>query len=380
MNNIKTHAGDSCLDQIHAHQNEAKYLFMSSDKLLRTFPPHNHASMTIAKCEEHIRLSHKDSPPPVDEMHEHSRKMKDKRSNYAAMIDLNPLAATLALTAEIFFFVIEGSFKAAAVLTEILETGIKASVASVPSVSLWMGAKELEAFVALTNGKPIVIIPDADWFANAEVNAFAYFCKARMMSYGATNVVVAAPPVGKDKKALWGINPYPYPKGSDPVPERLKGIDDFLGFGQGVFSDLMTVDVTPPEPEQLAALIRKELFYAEGLTPKAAGVKNCVNVLTAISIFAGGREMTDKGYGPGIVKRSLTSLGSAIGLNHIQAARAVVQLESIGLIEIAGDFSMLRGDPALLDEELVPVITIAKEFRSILSEPVKLGAVFPFLV
>lgn len=381
MNIVEKHKGDAALNQIHAHQDKAKYLFMSSDKIVRSYE-HDHSAMNIANLEEHLRNAHKGQElvPEVDETHEHQNKMKDKTSNYAALIDLNPLAAALGQDAEVWFFVIEGSFKAAAVLSEIVETGVKASVASVPSVSLWMGAKELQDFAKLVGDKPVVIVPDADWAKNADVNSFAFFCKSRLMSYGVKDVYVAAPPVGKDKKALWGMNPYPYPKGSEPVPERLKGIDDFLGFGNGVLSDLIVRDVIPPDAKTLAALVSKELFFASGgRKPSAAQVANCVKVLTALSVFSGGIEMTDKCIGPGMVQKTLTSIANAVGMDAKSVARVLVYLESIEFILIEGDFSALKGDPALIEQEMVPVIQIDPKFQSTLSDAVRLGDYFPFL-
>ncbi len=382
--------------EIHAHQKTAKYVFVSSDSTGSEYE-HDHSSMSIAKLAEHLRQSKGrrghvgKETPSVNELHFHDRKFKDKsKGNFASILNYNsPLAISMHEFAEVFFLGIEGSFKASSILTEIIETGINASVASVPSVSLWMDAPGLREFITeVVKGRPIVIVPDADWAKNANVNAFSYFCKARLLEYGATQVLIAAPPVGKNKKALWGINAHKAIKGPDGmitgytvVEERCKGIDDFLGFGKGRLSDLVARDVIPPDSDELKKFIRLGLTTINETSRgvKEKSVSNCAQILSAISIFAGGREMLDEKPEPGMVKRSLLSIGKAVGMDVKKVANAVTMLEEIGAIEVDGDFSQLRGDPALIDSQMVPVIWIDSRFRSTLSEPVRLGDVFPFL-
>lgn len=380
MRIVDEHAGVPS-NEIHAHQETAKYVFVSSDSDPETYE-HDHSRMSIASLEEHLRNAkpHKGKDeidwPEKDEMHEHSRSVKNRKKNYASILNYNsPLAISMHEEAEIFFLGIEGSFKASAILSELMEHGTRGSVASVPSVSLWMDAPGLREFVTeIVKDRPIVIVPDGDWAKNGNVNAFSFFCKARLLSYGAKQVLVAAPPVDENMNSLWAFNPA---KGED---DKCKGIDDFLGYGNGILSDLVARDVIPPNQDELRTFIKRELFLTgSGRAPESRAVESCVKVLTAISIFAGGRKMIHGAYDHGIIRRSLLSIGNAVAMSHVAVARSLVLLERIKAIEIDGDFAELKGDPALIDSLSIPVISVDSKFSSSLSDPVRLGDVFPFL-
>lgn len=197
----------------HYHEPWAKYVFPTAGRIDRTWTHdhrvkwHDHEGYSDKWIARHVAAEHGgseaawhgqrheharawDEATPathiarghgaidVDSEHLHTSRVKDKNSNLARRLDVHPAAMEKLRTAEVVFFAIEGCMKADAILAK------GAAVFSVPSVSLW-DCQELKAFVvAYLNGKEVVIVPDADWAANAQVVSQARLCHAALNRYG----------------------------------------------------------------------------------------------------------------------------------------------------------------------------------------------------
>ncbi len=201
-------------NEVHEHVPKAKYVFPPSGKRERRWH-HDHESYgdDSLKLKAHIERYHAGVNAPG--RHLHTRLVKDPTASLAKRLDMHPLARPLFAAAERVFFVIEGCFKADAVLSA------GEAVFSVPSVTLW-DADELPAFIdAYLTGKRVVIVPDADWIKNPAVISQARLCQSFLERHGVT-AHVAAP----------------------PQEAHHKGIDDFLGDG-GMLDDLTVIGRRP---------------------------------------------------------------------------------------------------------------------------------------
>src|SRR5207248_4178670 len=133
------------------------------------------------RLEAHLATKHKGQVPP-GLGDDHPGKRARKLRGDAARVDLNPLARPLMEDAEEVFLGLEGSIKGASMLSAVLDTGRKASVASVPSVTLWLAGPdqdELEILVrryGLQN-KRVYIVIDADGNQKPNVRAQALFAR-----------------------------------------------------------------------------------------------------------------------------------------------------------------------------------------------------------
>ena len=117
-------------------------------------------------------------------LHTHVSRVKDREKNHAERLDIHPWATERLEAARLVYFGIEGCLKADSILTAILKEDRPESVFSVPSVSLW-GAPELPKFVEKRlNGKPVVIVPDADWIYNPLVMEQARLCRTYLRRHG----------------------------------------------------------------------------------------------------------------------------------------------------------------------------------------------------
>ena len=160
---------------------------------------------------------------------------------WGKVIDVHPMSLDLLRTGvDRVYFVIEGSIKALAVLTEILRTGERAAVVSVPSVTLWDGA-QLAAFVQEhLLGREVVIIYDADGYENEIVISQALMLQDRLWNLGVEHVAVAAPPLTEDNEIDAKAHPV-------FVEVRSKGVDDYLALFDGTLDGLVVRErITDP--------------------------------------------------------------------------------------------------------------------------------------
>jgi hypothetical protein len=128
-------------------------------------------------------------------------------------IDVHPWALKLLPESRRVFFVLEGTLKNDAVLS----TG--EAVFSVPSVTLW-DPRELRRFAQqFLQDKIVFIVPDADWYLNPAVDRQALLVRSVIRREG-ISAHIAAPPI-------------------EGLKDGIKGVDDFLGFGEGAIAGLI---------------------------------------------------------------------------------------------------------------------------------------------
>jgi hypothetical protein len=242
------HAGDLSfpIDRVHAHEDFAKYLLAknATDRV-----PHDHTTdkrfqgtKGAEKLRDHLRSSHGDRQKGGE--HKHSRDVRGQ--HVADRIDIHPLALERLPDAERVFFVIEGTPKADAILTAILETDERACVFNVPSVTLWKNTKELRRFAPHLRDKQLVVVPDADWARNWQVKRQAILCRERVREIVGNEgaVCIAAPSVrDQDQKGCGCDAPSVDALGTCAIcGGYFKGVDDFLAAG-GALGDLSVLDI-----------------------------------------------------------------------------------------------------------------------------------------
>jgi hypothetical protein len=142
---------------------------------------------------------------PVDVVHKHApRAAKYVLLGDGSRIDLHPLARRLLPQAQIVYLVLEGTPKTDAVLSA---GGVAFGV---PSVTCWQ-EDELATFALQhLRDKIVIVVPDADWFTNWQVERQALKIRTWLRRHG-IDAYVAAPP--------------------HDATDYHKGIDDFLGAG-----------------------------------------------------------------------------------------------------------------------------------------------------
>jgi hypothetical protein len=274
-------------EEVHKHRHQAKYIFPSSGTY-KVVTEHNHTWMAqrIAKAQEaaqkakphtkearerdrklkraqdvyesHIAKKHKGEPEnqiveALTKKHLHTQTYKDKTQNFAARIDIHPLAVERFEGAEVVYFALEGCLKA----DSILSAG--APVLSVPSVTLWL-TPELEdpAFrLKYLHRKIVVIVPDGDWRENHRVITQSLFLQTYLKYYGIPAVVASTP------GAIY--------EGSG---HKVKGVDDFLGLGKGKLEDMEAVEKRVPYQ-----LIRETVVEMGG---RIDSIKRDIQVLSAL--------------------------------------------------------------------------------------------------
>jgi hypothetical protein len=180
----------------------------------------------------------------------------------AARLDVHLIAEVLFPFAERVFFVLEGSLKSDAVLSEILRTGVDASVFSVPSVTTWP-KHELEQFApAYLSGRQVIVIPDADWSRNSKVFAQAMHVRRRLRSLG-LDAHVAAPPATAEHECECKPNGITANRLTcDLCGGYLKGVDDFLAAG-GTLDDLHVLNREIPKTRWLQTITRDRLHLTK---------------------------------------------------------------------------------------------------------------------
>jgi hypothetical protein len=196
--------GDPRLDQVHSHQDVAKYCFISSAWVTQ-------------------QIQRKDGS-----WYDH--KEKDESESIARRLDVHPLAADR-LGAGLVYVGLEGCIKADAILSEILRRDIDVSVVSFPSVTLWNAGAELGEFVERhLLGKRVVIVCDSDGARNGLVRTQALLLRSFLHNRGARDTEVVAPPYpgSEQKDGSWVVDPAQLDEKGKPL---LNGVDDFLGAG-----------------------------------------------------------------------------------------------------------------------------------------------------
>ena len=156
---------------------------------------------------------------PVDVVHQHApREAKYVLLGEGSRIDLHPWAAELLPEAKVVFLVMEGTPKTDAVLSA---GGVAFGI---PSVTCW-DPQELETFATDNlRGKTVLVVPDADWATNPQVERQALKVRTLLRRLG-IDADVCAPPHDAD--------------------DYHKGIDDYLGAGYA----LGDLEVSGREPQ-----------------------------------------------------------------------------------------------------------------------------------
>lgn len=329
-------------DEVHAHQNLAKYAHVPSRKMDGAYAhDHDHAfgfyahdhvdARSPERRQVHVQRYHPDGEPQGQ--HVHTMRVKDPDApDTPARLDMHPLAIDLVVRSSVVFFVIEGSIKADAVLAD------GGAVFSVPSVGQW-DCKELRRFVRdYLDGKSVVVVPDADWEEKWQVINQARLCQNALRRYGVKDAYVAASP--------------PQYRGA-----VTKGVDDFIGAG-GHLEDLRVIDYRiPPAVYE---------FVARQWSWRRDRQWRDTEILVALANFTG--STGELGAPLSTVARALDNIPRA------RVSRAVRDLETIGALTVDGDLATRRGwFSSQLDWRRRPTIVLAPELRAVKRDPVRLG-------
>jgi hypothetical protein len=233
--------------------------------------------------------------------HTHEVSLPDADGNLAMRLDVHPWAQPLFAGAEEAFFSIEGCLKNDAILSAILKERRKASVFSVPSVTLWE-APELPEFVRRNLvGKRVIVVPDSDWIGNDRVIEQARLCRTYLRRLGVEETYVAAPPLGEDGKV------------------EHKGVDDFLGAG-GTLDELSVLHREIDEWAIRAHL--KQYFLKKDRLDRDA------HMLFALAVHA-----SDQGH----FYATLARFARVLGVSESKVERAIHDLEALDAIDIDGE-------------------------------------------
>jgi hypothetical protein len=228
----KRHQGENAPDprEPHVHEQPQKYRFLASP-VVDGYYKHSHKKMFEKLLENanqsfpnHLLKQHAFKlVPHIDEEHKHRYPFKDKNAGVASRIDLHRLALPLLESAERAYFGIEGCPKADSILSHILKHSRAESVFSVPSVAQWDPPRdELDLFAQqFLVGKQIVVVPDADWAENWQVERQALLLRQRLRRLG-LDVHIAAPPIEEGAE-----------RDEDGKLKR-NGIDDYLAAGHAL--------------------------------------------------------------------------------------------------------------------------------------------------
>jgi hypothetical protein len=260
-----------------------------------------------------------------EDVHPYVHKAKyvlPKGDGRAKRIDCHPLAAERLANAERIYFGIEGCLKADAILTAIRETGEKASVMSVPSVTLWPWQEEegdlseLER-VAMRHyrGRQILLVPDADWKNNVMVYRQAFLFRSYLERLE-IDAHVLAPPLAKDAEF-----------DEDGKP-RLNGADDNLGAG-GKLGDFVVVDRPVPD---IVAYIQKQELQPLGIKRHGADLLKTLALHSGMDIGEDGK--TPIWTNNGTVSYSLATIGKILGMSPRTAQRTMKKLCKNGYVTL----------------------------------------------
>jgi hypothetical protein len=245
----------------------------------------------------------------------------------AARLDMHPLAARMLDRAEFLFFCIEGCLKADSILTGIVLDGLRATVVSVPAVWLWKrNGKPIpelgDFFRKYALGKPVVIVPDADWHTKYAVREAARECKDELEAIG-LRCCVAAPPYDPDD-----LDP-------ETGKPRLNGVDDYRADGRSLL-DLCVVERghTPHLAVELVTRDIPDLLQAAGHTD---GRKNLPLLEDAVIAHDTYGQLSYEGK----VRRTIRKGARKAGINKNRFDRGTAALVDWGIYEVE-DSSMER--------------------------------------
>lgn len=185
-----------------------------------------------------------------DDVHKHRSRGKYLFHGNPNRVDLHPLAQERIRHADRVFFVLEGTLKNDAVLSA------GEAVFSVPSVTTWDEA-ELRTFArAYLRGRLVLIVPDADWLFNPNVDRQAMYVRQILRLEG-VDAQVAAPPVRADLEKCECKPVGRLIRGGIVCRECggfAKGVDDWLGAGGTV--DRMTVQLREAPRDEIGGWAR----------------------------------------------------------------------------------------------------------------------------
>jgi hypothetical protein len=339
---------------LYLAQKKSHYLFPPTPKCWIEDWPHDHANwdatpeqLDAHKKDWHRRYRDKSKrvDPDIEGPHTHWMRVPDGAKNYAKRIDMHPLAALIAKEAELVFFCIEGCIKADAILSEILRTGLKATVVSVPSVTLWgPGEKWHEEFPELQlvadryfRGKDIVIVCDRDWEENPLVQAQALFCRTTLQKRLGwdTSVVTAlkslpaGPKTNADILAAcgWGV--------VVAAPTAGKGFDD------DVVARKDEVGIAGDALAQLRAVIRDAPLVVDTTQGRPDTQRGDAEVLYQVSLHSF----------KGALKTTLRSVGRITGRHHNRARDALGRLDAAGHLSVKIPSPRQQDEPSLETEQ-----------------------------
>jgi hypothetical protein len=191
-----------------------------------------------ARADSHVRAEGEDydletgsgehNGQPIDVVHRHApRDAKYVLLGAGKRIDLHPFAKQLLPDARVVFFVLEGTPKTDAVLSA---GGVAFGV---PSVTCWDPC-ELTVFASrCLQGKTLLVVPDADWATNWQVERQALKIRTLLRRRG-VDAYVCAPPF-------------------DAIP-YYKGVDDHLGAGKTL--DELVIEGREPNFDRIWAATR----------------------------------------------------------------------------------------------------------------------------
>lgn len=166
----------------------------------------------------------------------------------AKRIDIHPWAEALLPQASVVYFVMEGTPKTDAVFSA---GGVSFGI---PSVTMWDRSEVIE-FAKRLQGKTVLLVPDADWHRNRQVERQALKLRTLLRKCG-LDAYVAAPPYETVTK--W------------------KGVDDFLGAGH-TLGELVIEGGEPPDQR-----IRRAVAHVEPYQRRSSAYYT----LYALSLFA----------------------------------------------------------------------------------------------
>jgi hypothetical protein len=350
-------------DGINEYLRTAKYNMVPRRKVKEHWR-HNHADMKSESLARHLGSAKRQKQhegQDLERSHSHYDLVPDRSEPDHAWkrLDVNPrvydeFGLDAFRDAEIVFFNIEGCPKADATLDNICKLGIKAAVFSVLAVGFWYTDcfNDLRLFAAELRGKPIIIVPDGDWFTNWQVYNQALMCREYLRRLG-LDAHVAAPP-------------------NEWVEGEKKGVDDFLGEGRSL-DELVLLDVEVRN--DIPLLVRQEL-YRRGIRIRADRVRNEAATIMTLALLA------DEN---GTVSKPLSSLGKIIGISPRAVQNRMQSVLDTGLITAdrplatkPNYYAPRRYDGTRHEEwDDQPVFTIHESLRAVTGPRMTLGQKHP---
>jgi hypothetical protein len=204
-----------------------------------------------------------------------------------ARIDLHPLALERLAATDVVFFALEGTPKTDAILSA------GACAFGVPSVTCWKSRELIEFAIEYLHGKTVLVVPDADWATNPQVEWQALKIRT-LLRRRTVDAYVAAPPTEAD---------------CDPGDYH-KGIDDFRGARHNL-GELVLDNREPPA--------RRDIDSALECLPYGT---------QRGSTLADALELLSLAAHDGTLRLSFPTLKNRLGIRH--ANRVVPVLQQLG--------------------------------------------------